>query len=178
MKHRIKIFLYLILRVIYKDINKTLEPYTLKELFLYAFKQKIRGYNRNIPWPVHFTSQIKCPEKIQRGTTYPGFGMSSYIDGRNGIIFEDNVITGPKVSIISQNHDLMDFGSYTNSKPIIIRKNSWLTTGCIILPETELGEHTIVAAGAIVTKSFLEGNQVIGGNPAKVLKKIAPYKNK
>jgi len=43
------------------------------------------------------------------------------------------------------------------------------------LPEVELGEHTIVAAGAIVTKSFLEGNQIIGGVPAKVIKKINKY---
>ena len=177
MKKNIKSFLYIFLRILYKDINKYSEPYPLKELFLYAFKQKIIGYNRNVPWPVHFTSQVKCPEKIQKGTKYPGYAKGCYIDGRNGIVFEENVITGPHVSIISQNHDLLDFTNYSNSKPIIIRKNSWLATGCIILPEVELGEHTIVAAGAVVTKSFPEGNQVIGGNPAKVIKKIEVYKS-
>jgi len=125
---------------------------------------------------VHFTSQIKCPEKIQRGTKYPGYAKGCYVDGRNGIIFEENVLTGPHVSIISMNHDVLNFNTYLSGKPIIIRKNSWLSTGCIILPEIELGEHTIVAAGAVVTKSFTEGNQIIAGNPAQVIKKIEPYK--
>ncbi len=33
----------------------------------------------------------------------------------------------------------------------------------------ELAPNTIVAAGSVVTKSFPEGNIVIGGNPAKVI---------
>ena len=172
MKKIIKNFIYFLLRIIYKDINKCLVPYSIRELLSYTYKQKILGYNRNIPWPVHFTSQVKCPEKIQRGTMYPGFSIHNYIDGRNGIVFEENVITAPKISIISQNHDNLNFENYIDSKPIIIRKNSWIATGAIILPEVELGEHTIVAAGAVVTKSFPEGNQIIGGNPAKVIKKI------
>ena len=44
--------------------------------------------------------------------------------------------------------------------------------GAIILPGVELGDYTIVAAGSIVTKSFTDGFQVIGGNPAKHIKHI------
>lgn len=176
MKKTFRQLAYFVIKIFYKNINTTFEPYSLKELLSYTYKQKILGYNRKVPWPVHFTSQIKCPEKIQRGTKYPGYAKGCYIDGRNGIIFEENVITGPHVSIISQNHDTLDFNTYIPNNPIIIRKNSWLSARCIILPGVELGEHTIVAAGAVVTKSFLEGNQIIGGNPAKVIKKIEAYK--
>lgn len=177
MKKLSKSIFYNLLHIFYRDLNNEIEPYSLKEMYSYAFRQKILGYNRKIPWPVHFTSQIKCSEKIQRGSKYPGFAKGCYIDGRNGIIFEENVITGPHVSIISQNHATKNFDEYITSDPIIIRKNSWLSTGCIILPGVELGEHTIVAAGSVVTKSFPEGNQIIGGNPAKALKKIAKYEN-
>lgn len=166
---------YTLLGLFYKELSKKDTNYPIKCLFFYAYKQKICGYNRKTPWPVHFTSQVKCSDKIKRGTKYPGYAIGCYIDGRNGIIFEENVITGPNVSIISQNHDSNDFDQYISGKPIIIRKNTWLSAGCIILPETELGEHTIVAAGAVVTKSFPEGNQIIGGNPAQVIKKIEPY---
>jgi acetyltransferase-like isoleucine patch superfamily enzyme len=175
MKNIIKSALYFFLRIFYKDLNKDEGLYPIRTLYKYAIKQKIFKYNSKVQWPVHFTSQVKCSEKIQRGTKYPGYAKGCYIDGRNGIVFEENVITGPHVSIISQNHNLSDFNTYLEGKPILIRKNSWLSARCIILPEVELGEHTIVAAGAVVTKSFPEGNQIIGGNPAKVIKKIGVY---
>lgn len=173
----IKSILYRFLYIFYKDLNKYDGLYPICSLYKYAIKQKISGYNRKVQWPVHFTSQVKCSEKIQRGTKYPGYAKGCYIDGRNGIIFEENVLTGPHVSVISQNHDSTNYNKYIIGKPIIIRKNSWLSARCIILPEVELGEHTIVAAGAVVTKSFPEGNQIIGGNPAKVIKKIGEYKD-
>lgn len=44
-----------------------------------------------------------------------------------------------------------------------IGENSTILYGC------DLGENTIVAAGSVVTKSFPDGNVVIGGNPAKVI---------
>lgn len=175
MKKLFKSIAYQLLHLFYRDLNKELNPYSLKELYSYAFKQKILGYNRHIPWPVHFTSQIKCYKNIQRGNKYPGYGPGCYIDARCGIIFEDNAITAPKISLISQNHDIQNFTCYKENTPIIIRKNSWIATGAIILPGVVLGEHTIVAAGAVVTRSFPEGNQLIGGNPAKVIKKLDTY---
>ncbi len=64
-----------------------------------------------------------------------------------------------------------NFSEYVEDKPII-GNDCLLTTNCVILPELELGDHTIVAAGAVVTKSFPKGNQIIGGNPAKVIKEL------
>ena len=40
----------------------------------------------------------------------------------------------------------------------------------VILPGVTLGNHTIVGAGSIVTKSFSEGNCIIAGNPAKKIR--------
>jgi acetyltransferase-like isoleucine patch superfamily enzyme len=42
----------------------------------------------------------------------------------------------------------------------------------MILPGVHLGDNTIVGAGSVVTKSFPEGNVVIAGNPAKIIKKL------
>ena len=42
----------------------------------------------------------------------------------------------------------------------------------VITAEVELGTRTIVAAGSVVTKSFPEGYCVLGGVPAKVIKKL------
>jgi acetyltransferase-like isoleucine patch superfamily enzyme len=51
-----------------------------------------------------------------------------------------------------------------------------LGANVVVLPGIKLAEHTIVAAGAVVTKSFLDGDCVIAGVPAKVVKKIDSYK--
>lgn len=40
------------------------------------------------------------------------------------------------------------------------------------MPGVELGDFTIVGAGSVVTKSFKEGYCVIGGNPARIIKKL------
>ncbi len=158
------------LRLFYPQFHN--DQYFNATLIKYIIWQKLLGINRNTPWPVHFTSQVKCPEKIKNGTKAPGYSMGCYIDGRNGIVIEENVYVGPRVSIISMNHDKDDMESYVESSPIIIRKNSWLATNSVILAGVELGEHTVVAAGAVVTKSFPEGNQMLGGNPATVIKKL------
>ena len=150
--------------------------YSVKKMFVVFFMQKIIGINRKVPWPVHYTSQIKNPENItKKSGKNPGGAMGCYIDARNGIVLEENVWIGPGVSIISQNHSLTKYTDYLDSSPIIIKKNSILLANSIILPGVELGEHTVVAAGAVVTKSFLEKNKLIGGNPAKVIKILVDY---
>jgi acetyltransferase-like isoleucine patch superfamily enzyme len=153
--------------------NKSFHPFVLLKFFYW---QKILRINEKVPWPVHFTSQVKAPEKIIKGTRNPGMALGCYIDGRNGIIIEENVWIGPKVSLISMNHTLDNYHKYEKTNPIKIGKNSWIGTSATILPGVELGEHVIVAAGAIVTKSFNENNIVLGGNPAKIIKEISDYK--
>ena len=166
-------------------INKFLYPtYNLKQcphssllIFKIGLFQKILGINRHVPWPVHRSSFIKSPEKIKIGTRTPGLSVRCYLDGRNGINFGKNVWIGPGVSIISMNHDLNDYYQFKTAKKIIISDNCWLAANVIILPSVELGPHTVVAAGAVVTKSFPVGDQLIAGNPAKVVKKLPAYKD-
>jgi acetyltransferase-like isoleucine patch superfamily enzyme len=165
---------YRFLRLFYRQGE--IQYSSVKNLFLIWFVQKIVGINRNIPWPVHWTSQVKSWKNIEIGDELPGISICCYIDGRNGIIIERNVWIAPKVSIISQNHDNNDYTIYLDSKPIRIGRDSLLATGCIILPAVELGPHTIVGAGSVVTKSFPEGNQLIAGNPAGIIKKLDAYK--
>lgn len=163
-------------KLFYKQMDLSVY-YSVKKMFMVFFMQKIIGINRQVPWPVHYTSFIKGFDKIKKKSAKnPGGAPGCYIDGRCGIIIEENVWVGPNVSIISQNHSLTKYTDYIDGKPIIIGKNSLLTTGCIILPEVELGEHTIVAAGTVVTKSFPGKNQVLAGNPAKVIKIVDDYK--
>jgi acetyltransferase-like isoleucine patch superfamily enzyme len=137
--------------------------------------QKILRINSHVPWPVHRTSVVVAPQNIKRGTRSPGLSVGCYLDGRNGIVFGKNVWVGPKVSVISMNHDINDYHKYVVEDPIVIGDDCWLATGCIILPGVKLGNHVIVAAGAVVTRSFEEDNIILGGTPAKIVKRIGAY---
>lgn len=48
--------------------------------------------------------------------------MRCYLDGRNGIEIGENTWIGPKVSIISMNHDINNYQNYIKDKPIKIEK--------------------------------------------------------
>jgi acetyltransferase-like isoleucine patch superfamily enzyme len=71
--------------------------------------------------------------------------------------------------IISANHDIYDFSKHIK-KSVKIGNNVWIGANVVILPGVEIGDNTIIGAGSIVTKSFKEGNCVIGGNPAKIIR--------
>ena len=149
--------------------------FPVNKMFKHFIIQKIFRKNGHVPWPVHPTSVIKSPQNIQRGNRCPGLSPFCYIDGRNGIIIGNNTWIGPRVSMISKNHDVYNFTKYVQKGPIRIGQNCWIGTGAIITAGVELGDHTIVAAGAVVTKSF-SGNVLIGGVPAKIIHSLDDYK--
>ncbi|WP_348719460.1 acyltransferase [uncultured Alcanivorax sp.] len=154
------------------------EDFPILLLLRFFIVQKIIGLNRKVSWPVHWTSRVTEPTKIVRGTRCPGMSMGCHIDGRNGIVFGRNVWVGPRVSIISMNHDINDYEEYVQESPVIIGDNCWLGANSVILPGVEIGDHTVVAAGSVVTKSFPGSDQIIAGVPAKVIKRLAPYGKK
>jgi len=55
--------------------------------------------------------------------------------------------------------------------PVIISDNVWIGMNAIILKGVTIGENSVVAAGAVVTKS-VPANVVVAGNPAVVTKKL------
>lgn len=130
-------------------------------------------YNRDVPWAVHYTSTVGNPERIKRGKhVFPGDSPGIYINAINGIEVGDYSNIGPNAGLISANHDSIDLTIHLKENPIKIGKFCWIGMGAILLPEVEIGDFTLVAAGAIVTKSFPDGYCIIGGNPARVLKQL------
>lgn len=57
------------------------------------------------------------------------------------------------------------------TKPIIIKKNAWIGAAATILPGVTIGENSVIAAGAVVSKDIPD-NVVAGGIPAKIIKTI------
>jgi maltose O-acetyltransferase len=55
--------------------------------------------------------------------------------------------------------------------PIIIGNNVWLGSRSIILKGVTIGDHSVVGAGAVVTKS-VPPKTIVAGNPAKVVRDL------
>ena len=138
------------------------------------FFQKIIGINRRVYWPVHFTSKVTNPRNIRIGVgAAPGLSPGCYIQGIGKIFIGDYTIIGPNVGIISANHDAYDHTTH-QKLTVTIGRYCWIGMNAIILPRVTLGDHTLVAAGSVVTKSFPDGYCVVAGNPAKVIKTLDP----
>ena len=57
------------------------------------------------------------------------------------------------------------------TKPIVIGNDVWIGANAVILPGVTIGNHSVVAAGAVVTKD-VPANTMVGGVPAKFIKNI------
>jgi len=89
-----------------------------------------------------------------------------------GITIEDDVLIGPKVSLITENHPLNPRNRKgLMGKSIHIKKNAWIGANAVILPGVTIGENAVVAAGAVVSKDVPD-NTIVGGIPAKFIKTI------
>ena len=159
-----------------KQLIRHINYIGIKNVLKYFFFQRVLRINSHVPWPVHLSSLVSSPEKIKRHywRPYPGFMPGCYIQALNGIEIGKNVRMGPGIKIISSNHNIYNFDEHLDEKPIRIGDNCWIGANAVILPGVELGNHVIVAAGAIVTKSFPD-NCIVGGIPAKVIKNIGGY---
>ena len=81
---------------------------------------------------------------------------------------------GPGVHIYAATHpldaatrgSLLEFG-----KPVTIGEDVWVGGGAIICPGVTIGDRSIIAAGAIVTKD-VPSDVIVGGNPARIIKNI------
>lgn len=92
--------------------------------------------------------------------------------GRGGITIGNNVFIGPKVNLITINHDMNpDNRSATYGRPIVIEDKVWIGINSTILPGVKIGYGAIVGAGSVVTKD-VPAMTVVAGNPARIIKTI------
>jgi acetyltransferase-like isoleucine patch superfamily enzyme len=111
-------------------------------------------------------------DKIVIGNSV-GIGEYASIGGAGGLEIGDECIVGPYLSCHPENHNYSDLTlsirhQGVNRKGIKIGQNCWIGSKVTILDGVQLGNGCIIAAGAVVTKSFPD-NSIIGGVPAKLI---------
>jgi acetyltransferase-like isoleucine patch superfamily enzyme len=91
-----------------------------------------------------------------------------------GITIGDEVFIGPRVSLITSGHPIDPALRRRQivAAPITIERGVWLCAGATVLHGVTVGEDSVVAAGAVVTRDVPAG-VVVGGVPARVLGPVA-----
>lgn len=179
----------------YRKLTKC-ENFKIKNLSL--FFPKI-SFSKNVnPSTISFlsetTSLIRGVIVFEKNYSKISFGNNTAINGGSLISIANTIIIGSNVLIsydcVLSDHDghslnplirendlpiLLNGNSKSwenvNISPIIIEDNVWIGARSIILKGVTIGRNSIIAAGSVVTKSILP-NTLVGGNPAKEIKKL------
>lgn len=85
----------------------------------------------------------------------------------------DDCMLAPNVGIYTAGHSIepKERNKSGYGIPITIGNNVWIGGHSVILPGVTIGDHSIVAAGSVVTKD-VPANTIVAGNPAKLLRHI------
>ncbi|MFC4873234.1 sugar O-acetyltransferase [Negadavirga shengliensis] len=102
------------------------------------------------------------------------FNFNCTILDVNKVTIGDRSMFGPNVQIYAATHPvdwkerstLLEFGL-----PVTIGSDVWVGGGAIICPGVTVGDRSIIAAGAVVTKD-VPSDTLVGGNPARVIKML------
>jgi acetyltransferase-like isoleucine patch superfamily enzyme len=96
------------------------------------------------------------------------------------IIIGNNVMFGPRVTMITGDHRIDIIGRYMkditdeeklpeNDLPITLKGDNWIGANATILKGVTIGEGAVVASGAVVNRD-VPPYAIVGGVPAKIIK--------
>lgn len=144
-------------------------PFPIRNL---AFKLILRDYGKGSF--IDYGCYIRYPSRVSIGKRVSinrncRFFASHYVKDVR-ICIEDDVAIAPSVTLFAAGHDYHLYSLPDIAKSITIKKFSWIGGQSIILPGVTIGEGAVVAAGSVVT-SNVEPYNVVGGNPARLIKK-------
>lgn len=94
----------------------------------------------------------------------------------NDVTIGNDVMMAPEVIIFSVSHNTqridtpMRLQGNLPANPVTIGNDVWIGQRAIILPGVNIGTSSIIASGSVVTKD-VEAFSVVGGNPAKLIKR-------
>ncbi|MFH7018876.1 DapH/DapD/GlmU-related protein [Flavobacterium sp. FlaQc-47] len=147
------------------QMNNTADPEEITQLLSKILDKEVQDVTVFTPL------YINCGKHITIGkNVFINFDCTFLALG--GITIQDDVLIGPKVSLITENHPLNpEERKGLIAKPIMIKKNAWIGANATILPGVTIGENAVVAAGAVVSKDVPD-NTVVGGIPAKFIKNV------
>lgn len=103
------------------------------------------------------------------------FAENTFFGAAGGIVIGEDVISGQNVRFHSENHNFSNLDELirkqgVSRKGIKIGSNCWIGSGVVFLDGADVGSGCVIAANAVVAGTFQQ-NEIIGGIPAKTLKR-------
>lgn len=93
---------------------------------------------------------------------------------QGGIYLGDRCLIGHNVVLATLNHGMNpSHRGDLHPAPIRIGCDVWIGSNATVLPGVTIGDGAVVAAGAVVTKD-VPPMTVVGGVPAKILRRLSP----
>lgn len=162
-----------ILNYCWKLVNKSLFRFT-PPIFLIFRKYRVgllRMFGADIDWNVsiHPTATIDYPWNLSM-LNMSSLGERSWIYAMDKISIGEKSCIGKDVYLLTGSHNIECSTFDLVTKPINIGKCCWVATASTLLPGVSLGDFCVVGANSVVTKCF-DNYSVVGGNPAKFIKK-------
>lgn len=114
-------------------------------------------------------ARITGPWRLSIGST-SSIGNNAWVYALDKIEIGEKTCIGEYVKLLAGYHDITTTNFAFRTKPIKIGSCVWIATGAMVLPGVTIGDGAVVAAGSVVTKDIAPWT-VVGGNPAKFIKK-------
>ncbi|HEX8514898.1 MAG TPA: acyltransferase [Bacteroidia bacterium] len=135
-----------------------------------GFKSKIRiGHSVSIGPGVNIIVKDNANLIIEENTY---FTSDLHIEVVNVVQIGKNCAISWGGTIIDDDHHTISYADKNENgrNHVKIGDHVWIGCNCVILKGTEVGNNCVIAAGSVVKGVFPE-NCLIGGNPAKILKR-------
>lgn len=131
----------------------------------------VRLFGGNVSWQasLHPTANIDYPWHLTMAAK-ASLGEKSWVYAMAPISIGEYSCIGKDVYLLTGSHDIEKSTFDLIMRPISIGKGCWIATASTILPGITIGDYSVVAANSVVVKN-VEPSTVVGGNPAKFIKK-------
>lgn len=87
------------------------------------------------------------------------------------ITIGDYTRIGDHVAVYDSSYHPVEEGGEVRRAPVTIGHNVWIGRAAIILPGVTIGDHSVVAAGSVVTKD-VPARTLVAGSPAKHVRSL------
>ncbi|HJF99881.1 MAG TPA: putative colanic acid biosynthesis acetyltransferase [Bacteroides clarus] len=162
---------HFIKRIIWRFINVTIFRILISYQLRYLRNLLLRAFGAKIPLysMVYNTCDIFAPWNLVIGK-HSCIGPNTRIYNKDKIIIGEHCVISQNAYLCTASHNINDLNHTLITAPIILRNRVWIASDAFVGMGVTIGEGAVVGARGCVFKD-VEPWTVVGGNPAKFIKK-------